>query len=82
MPNCNSKLVDDRRRCFFFNFSYDEIHSIADVFEKSILCEYGANQLSGCGPRIHQTKTDPVENIQMNMRMNVLKTDCIPIQFT
>ena len=49
VPNCNSKLVDDRRRCFFFNFSYDEIYSIASVFEKSILCEYGANQLSGCG---------------------------------
>ena len=79
----NSKLVCDRRRCLFSLTLPMTNFAPLLMFLKSQ--SYVNMELINClavEPRIYQTKTDPVENIQMKMRMKILKTDCIPIQFT
>ena len=67
---------------FFFNFSHDKIRSIVDVSEKSILCEYGANQLSGCrSPNISDKDKSSGKHSNEDENEDI-KIDCIPIQFT
>ena len=70
------------RECvFFFNFSFDEICSISDVFEKSILCEYGANQLSGCrNPNTSDKDRSSGEHSNEDERMKILNQTACQIQ--